>query len=89
MSCVFQTENSVRLRTLLALDNVELDVIALFQRLVSVQLDRGVMDEYIRPIFAADESIALCVIEPLDLPFVLSHNSLLSCTVRVVLGEQR
>jgi hypothetical protein len=36
------------------------------------------MDEYIRPVFTSDESVALGVVEPLDLPFVLSHRLLLS-----------
>ena len=35
-----QPDNSIRLRAFLALDNVELDIVALFQRFVSVQLNR-------------------------------------------------
>jgi hypothetical protein len=60
------------------LDDVELDVIALFQRFVSIQLNRRVVNEYIRPVFTSDESVALGVVKPLDLPFVLSHRLLLS-----------
>jgi hypothetical protein len=32
------------------------------------------VDEYIRPIFASDESVALGVVKPLNLSFVLSHS---------------
>ena len=67
---------SVRLRTFLALNDIELDVIALFERFVSVQLNCGVVNEYIRPVFASDESVALGVVEPLDLSLVLSHRFL-------------
>jgi hypothetical protein len=35
-----QPDNSIRLRALLTLDDVELNIIALFQRFVSVQLNR-------------------------------------------------
>jgi len=66
----------IRLRTFLTLNDIELDLIVLFQRFVSIQLNRRVVDEYIRPIVAADESVALSVVEPLDLPFVLSHGTL-------------
>ena len=40
------------------------------------------MNENIRPVFASDESIALGVVEPLDLPFVLGHRLLLSLVLR-------
>jgi hypothetical protein len=66
----------IRLWALLALDYIELDFVAFFERFVSVQLDCRVMNEYIRPVFASDESVALGVVKPLDLPFVLSHSFL-------------
>jgi hypothetical protein len=66
----------IRLRAFLTLNDIELDLIVLFQRFVSIQMNRRVMDEYIGPIIAADESVALGVVEPLDLPFVLSHRIL-------------
>ncbi len=71
-----KTYYRIRLGALLALDYIELDVVAFFERFVSVQLDCRVMDEYIRPFFASDESVALGVVKPLDLPFVLSHSFL-------------
>jgi hypothetical protein len=36
------------------------------------------VDEYIRSVFTADESVALRVVKPLDLSFVLRHKILLS-----------
>ena len=89
MGRVLVADNCIRLWAFLPLDDVELYVIALFQSLVSVQLNRGIVNEHVGAVFPSNESIALGVVKPLDLPFVLSHNSLLSCTVRVVLGEQR
>jgi hypothetical protein len=78
MGGVLEADHCIRLGTFLTLDDIELDVIALFQRFVPVQLNRRVVDEYIRPVFASDESIALGVVEPLYLPFVLGHRLLLS-----------
>jgi hypothetical protein len=73
---VSETNHGICLGTLLALNNVELDFIAFFERFVPVQLDCRVMDKYIWPVFASDESVALGVVKPLDLPFVLSHRLL-------------
>jgi len=84
VSGVPEADHCVRLRTFLALNDVELDLIALFQSLVSVQLDGGIVNEYVRPVIASYESVALGVVKPLDLPFVLSHRLLLSCIVREV-----
>jgi hypothetical protein len=67
-------DDSIRLGTLLALNDIELDLVAFFERFISVQLNRGVVDEHIRPIVATDESVALGVVEPLDFAFVLSHR---------------
>jgi hypothetical protein len=83
-------DNSIRLRTFLAFYDVELDFIAFFKRFVSIQLYRRVMDEYIRPVITSDESVALGVVEPLNLSFVLSHRLLPSFGVEVfgVEGEK-
>ena len=74
--CVSQPDNRVRLRSFLPLNDVEFDVIALFQSLVTIQLNRRVVNENIWPVIASDESVALGVVEPLDLAFVLSHRVL-------------
>jgi hypothetical protein len=76
---VLQPGNCIRLRTLLPLNDVELHVIALFQCLVTIQLNCRVVDENIRPVITSDESVALGVVEPLDFAFVLSHRVCLSC----------
>jgi hypothetical protein len=65
MSCIPEPDYRIGLGTFLTLNDIELDLIVLFQGLVSIQLNRRVVDEYIRPIIA-----------PLDLPFVLSHRIL-------------
>jgi len=74
MGAITEANYGIRLRTFLALHNVELYLVALFERFVSVQLNRRIMDEDIRPIFASDKTIALGVVKPLDLTFVLSHR---------------
>ena len=73
-----QANDSVGLWTLLTLNDVEFDVIALFQGFVPIQLNRRVVDEYVGPVFTSDESVAFGVIEPLDFSFVLSHRPPLS-----------
>jgi len=69
-----QAYHCIRLRPLLALNNIEFDFVAFFQGLIAVQLDRRVMNEDIWPVITSDESVALGVIEPLDLTFELSHR---------------
>ena len=76
---VSQPGNCIRLRTFLPLDDVELDIIALFQRFVTIQLDCRVVNENIRPVITSDESVALGVVEPFDFAFELSHRVYLSC----------
>ena len=66
----------IGLGTLLTLNDVELHVIALFQSLVTIQLDCRVVNEDIWPVITSDESVALGVVKPLDLTFVLSHRLL-------------
>src|ERR1700749_5143649 len=72
----------VCLWALLPLDDVELDLIAFFQRFVSIELDRAIVHEDVGPIVSSDETIALRVVEPLDLAFVLGHVSVTSLQSR-------
>jgi hypothetical protein len=72
--CVPESDNCIRLGTFLALNDVEFDVVALFQCFVAVQLYCRVMDEHIRTVFPPDESVALGVVKPLHFAFVLSHR---------------
>ena len=80
MGGVPEPDNRIGLWTFLTLNDVKLNVIALFQSLVPIQLNCRVVDEYVWPVFTPDESVALGVIKPLDLPFVLSHRLRLPCT---------
>jgi hypothetical protein len=66
----------IRLRALLSFDYIELDLIAFFERFVPVPLNRRKVDEYVRPIFASDESVTLGVLKPLNNSFVLCHKLL-------------
>jgi hypothetical protein len=78
-----KADYGIRLRAFLALNYVELDLVAFFERFVSVQLNRGIVDENIRPIFASDESVALGVVKPFHLTFVLSHSFLPSFSAEI------
>jgi hypothetical protein len=69
-------DDGIRLRAFLAFNDVELDVVAFFERFVPIQLNCRVVDEYIRPVIPSDESVALGVVEPLNLSLVLSHRFL-------------
>ena len=70
---LIEAQYRVRLGAFLALNDVELDVVAFFEAFVSVELDGRVVDEDIGTVFASDESIAFCVVKPFDLAFVSSH----------------
>jgi len=71
-----KANHGVCLWPFLTFDYVELDLVAFFERFVSIQLNCRVVDEYIRPVFTSDESVALGVVEPLNLSLVLSHSFL-------------
>lgn len=64
----------VSLWTLLSGNDVEFDLIAFLQRLVSIHLDCRVMHKNVRSIFTADKAETFRVVEPLDCAFVLSHR---------------
>src|ERR1700728_4188338 len=68
---------------LLPLDDVELDFVALFERLVAIELNGAVVHEDVGPIIPADETIALRIVEPLHLAFVLGHVSVTSLQSRL------
>ena len=70
-----EARDLVRLRALRPLNDVELDLIALFEALIALALDRAVMNEDVRPAVAAEEAVTLCVVEPLYGAFVLCQWS--------------
>jgi hypothetical protein len=63
----------IGLGTFLSLNDVEFHLVPFFQALVSIELDRAVMDKHVGSIVAADKAVTLRVIEPLHFAFVLSH----------------
>src|SRR5215813_4845515 len=64
----------LRLRALLALRDLKLHALTVFQRLVAVHLDRGEVDEHVLPPVDRDETVALLAVEPLD--GALCHGAL-------------
>jgi hypothetical protein len=63
----------IGLRTFLSLNDVKFDLVPFFQALVTIELDRAVMDKHVGSIIPADKAVTLRVIEPLHFAFVLSH----------------
>ncbi len=79
-----------RLGTPSALNDVELDFIAFFPCLVSVHLNCGIVDKYIRPVPTPDESVIFDVIEPLNPSFELRDTCLAFLhTLRSASGHSR
>ncbi len=74
MGCIFLSRHGIGLGTLLAIDNVKFNLVSLFQRLVTIDLNGGVMNEDIWTVFATYETEAFGVVKPLDCAFVLSHR---------------
>src|SRR5262245_63472846 len=66
------------LRALGAVNDLELDGLALLERSEAVALDRRVVDEHVAPTVSLDEPITLSVVEPLDLACD-AHRSLPAC----------
>ena len=66
-----------RLRTFRALRNSELDFLPLGQRPETGSVDRTVMYEYVRAVFASNETEAFCFVEPLDATSIeIRHDAL-------------
>src|ERR1017187_7995270 len=74
---VFDSNHLIRLWSLGALDDVELDLVALFQALISVDLNRAVMHEDVCSAFTSEKAVAFRIVEPLHRTFVLSQLSAL------------
>jgi hypothetical protein len=61
------------LRALLALDDLEFDVVAFLQAFVAFRTDGTVVNENIGTVITSDETEPLGIIEPLDLTFNARH----------------
>ena len=57
----------------MSLNDVEFYIVSFFEALVSIQLDRAVMNKDVGSVIAADEAVTLRIIEPFHFAFVLSH----------------
>jgi hypothetical protein len=66
------------LRALRAVDDFELDRLALFEGAEAIARDSGVVHEHVASAFTLDEPIALGVVEPLDLACNTHRSSLLA-----------
>jgi hypothetical protein len=71
----FETRDLVGLGALCSLDNIELNLITLFEALIALALNGTVMNEDVSPTVPAQEAVAFCVIEPLYGALVLCQWS--------------
>jgi hypothetical protein len=78
------------LRTFLALGNLELDPLAVLERLVTVHLNGGEVDEHVLAAIDSDKAVALFSVEPLNgslchwsLPLLLVRQVAPYCETRV------
>ena len=67
------SSDGIRLRSLLPLNDVELHLVTFLQALVSIELNRAVVNKHVGSVVPADETVTLRVVKPLDFAFVLSH----------------
>jgi hypothetical protein len=72
---LFEAGHLVGLRAFRALDDIELHLIPLFKAFVSFALNRTVMNKYVCPAIAAEEAVALRIVEPLYGAFILCQLS--------------
>jgi len=72
---LFETRDLIGLRSLGSLDDIELNLIPLFETLVTFALDGAVMNEDIGPALTTEEAVALCVVEPFNSALVLCQWS--------------
>jgi len=75
LNSFFEPVYLVGLRAFAALDDVELDLIALFEALIAIALNGTVVNEDIGSAVTAEEAVTLCVVEPLYCAFILCHLS--------------
>jgi hypothetical protein len=77
----FETRHLICLGALTPLDDVKLNLITLFEALISLALDGAIVNKDVRPALAAEETVTLRVVEPLYSASILCHwsYSLNSC----------
>ena len=71
---LIEAGNCISLWAFLPLHDIEFNFVAFFEAFVSIELNCRIVDEDIRTIVTADESIAFRVVEPFDLAFIGSHE---------------
>jgi len=85
---LFEARDLVGLRSFSPLDDVKLNLIALFEALVTLALDGAVVNEDVCPAIAAEEAVALSVVKPFYGALVLCQWSN-SLTVQSVTSARR
>jgi hypothetical protein len=60
-----QARHVRRLRTALALDDIELNLLAFFEGAITFAVNGGIVDEYVVAAFDTDEAVPFLSVEPL------------------------
>ena len=86
----FDARYLIGLWTLCSLDDIEFDLISLFEAFVALALDGTVVNKDVSPALTAEKAVALCIIEPLYGAFILCqwNNSLIACLSDRVPGSE-
>jgi hypothetical protein len=71
----FEARDLIGLGTFTSLDDVEFNLVALFEALVALALNGAVVYENVCPALTAEEAVTFCVVEPLDGAFILCQWS--------------
>ena len=69
------SEDLISLRAFGSLNDIELDLVAFLEALIAFALDGAVVHEDVGATLAAEESVSLCVVEPLYGAFILCQWS--------------
>jgi hypothetical protein len=84
----FETRDLVGLGTFSSLNDVEFDLVALFEALVALALYGTVMYEDVCPALSAEEAVTFCVVEPLYGALILCQWSHSLCFVSEMIASR-
>ena len=84
----FETRDLIGLGTLSSLDDVELNLVALFETLIALSLNETVVYEDVCPALAAEEAVTFCIVEPLYGALILCQWSHSLCFVSEMIASR-
>ena len=70
----FEPGHLIGLGTFGSLNDIEFHLVAFFEALIPLELNGAVMNEDIGAVFASEEPVPFCVVEPLNCSLVLCQD---------------